>query len=654
MPPDALTRATRRWCLLAAGACALPLLLLVPGWLAALLLATATLALFSEKPWPISLRLLLTVMVAGLVLAAFDFRIGRDTSSAGLLAMLMLKPFETHGRRDAHSLLGFSLFAPFAAFLQDQGPLTLSLSLPAVALSVMAWSMLVQGPQAKPWPSFRRAGSALAMALPMALAGFWLFPRLATPLWGLPENSVTPMGLGDRMTPNEWLDVLVDDSPALRAQFIGPTPARAQMYWRGPVLLNFDGEAWSRDISSGQGPAPALQPAAASFRYVVMLEATERHDLPMLDLPAGPPPDARINAELDAISEQPVNNLVRYEGESVPLARFTEPLAAWQRRAALALPPGRDPRTLALARQWQRETPDPTVLTRRFMEWLRRDFKYTISAPPVGRNATDDFLFGTRLGFCQHFSSAYAVFMRAAGVPTRVVTGYVGGHYNKLGDYWLLKHKDGHAWTEIWLEGRGWTRVDPTAAIAPENILDTLDDLQARQRAGLAGAADQVLSPVLDGSDFLRRQWNQLVLGFNAARQKSLLRPLGIDDAQAWQLVTAFAIGAGLALALTLWFLLREHRDRSHPLVQAWRAFSRRMGRAGVAKGAEEPPLSFARRLAAAFPGQAEALVSVSQRYCDWRYAALTLTDEQQRELIRSLRGFRILDRRRPRPETAP
>lgn len=639
---EPLAKSTRRWCLLAAGACALPLLTQVPVWLAAVLLATAALAVFSEKPWPASLRLLMTLMIGGLVLAAFEFRIGRDTSCAGLLGMLMLKPFETHGSRDARSLLGFSLFAPFAAFLQDQGPVTLGLSLPAATLSLMAWAMLLRGPDV-PWlPELRRALAMLAMAVPVALAGFWLFPRLATPLWGLPENSVNRAGLGDRMTPSEWLDALVDDSPALRARFIGTTPPREQMYWRGPVLTNFDGEAWTRDVGASHASPPRLIAAAASIRYEVMLEATERRDLLVLDLPLAAPADSRLNSELTAVSESPINNLIRYQGESAPAARFSEPLSNWQRREALALPPNHDPRTIALARQWRQETPDPAQLTRRFMQWLRRDFKYTISAPPVGFNATDDFLFGTRLGFCQHFSSAYAVFMRAAGVPTRVVTGYVGGHYNKLGEYWLLKHKDAHAWTEIWVEGRGWVRVDPTAAIAPENILDTLDDLQARQAAGLSGPTDQLLGPMFDGTDFLRRQWNQLVLGFDAARQKSLLKPLGIDEAEAWQLVAAFGVGSAMALALTLWFLLREHRDRSHPIIRAWRAFTRRLRRAGYAKELEEPPLAFAQRLAGQLPGLATGLLAVSQRYSDWRYGGAALTDDQQQELIRALRGFRI------------
>jgi len=638
----------RRWSLLAALACALPLLLLVPFWLAAVLLAAFGLAAWSDRRWPAWLRLALTLMLGGLVLAGFGFRIGRDTACAGLLAMLMLKPFETHSLRDAYSLLGFSLFAPFAAFLLDQGPLTLSLSLPAVALSLMTWAMLLPGSTLSPLAALQRTGFAALLAVPVAFAGFWLFPRLPAPMWGLPENSVGRMGLGDRMTPNEWLDALVDDSAALRAHFYGRTPPREQMYWRGPVLVDFDGEAWEREPSAAPAP-PGQRPGPVVYRYEVMLEPTERYDMPLLDLPLEAPAGSRLNSEFTVVSDVALNNLVRYEGRSAPASRFALQLSPGERARALRLPRGHDPRTLELAQQWRRETPDPRLLTRRFMAWLHRDFKYTISAPPVGFNATDEFLFTTRLGFCQHFSSAYAVFMRAAGVPARVVTGYVGGHYNSIGDYWLLKHKDAHAWNEIWLEGSGWVRVDPTAAIAPENILDTLDDLQARQQAdqgGGLGDAARMLLPMFDGADFMRRQWNRLVLGFNAERQKNLLAPLGIDDADPWQLVTAFAAGSALALLATLWFLLHEHRDRSDPLLTAWRAFTARLRRAGIDKRLDEPPLSFGQRAAELAPKQAEHLLSVSGRYAQWRYAGLALTDEEQRELARDLREFRVQTRK--------
>jgi len=638
----------RRWSLLAALACALPLLLLVPFWLAAVLLAAFGLAAWSDRRWPAWLRLALTLMLGGLVLAGFGFRIGRDTACAGLLAMLMLKPFETHSLRDAYSLLGFSLFAPFAAFLLDQGPLTLSLSLPAVALSLMTWAMLLPGSTLTPLAALQRTGFAALLAVPVAFAGFWLFPRLPAPMWGLPENSVGRMGLGDRMTPNEWLDALVDDSAALRAHFYGRTPPREQMYWRGPVLVDFDGEAWEREPSAAPAP-PGQRPGPLVYRYGGRLGPTERYDMPLLDLPLEAPAGSRLNSEFTVVSDVALNNLVRYEGRSAPASRFALQLSPGERARALRLPRGHDPRTLELAQQWRRETPDPRLLTRRFMAWLHRDFKYTISAPPVGFNATDEFLFTTRLGFCQHFSSAYAVFMRAAGVPARVVTGYVGGHYNSIGDYWLLKHKDAHAWNEIWLEGSGWVRVDPTAAIAPENILDTLDDLQARQQAdqgGGLGDAARMLLPMFDGADFMRRQWNRLVLGFNAERQKNLLAPLGIDDADPWQLVTAFAAGSALALLATLWFLLHEHRDRSDPLLTAWRAFTARLRRAGIDKRLDEPPLSFGQRAAELAPKQAEHLLSVSGRYAQWRYAGLALTDEEQRELARDLREFRVQTRK--------
>ena len=653
MISDLSTR-TRRWCLFAAGACALPLLVLVPGWLGGVLLLVGVAAVFSEKPWPAWLRLVITLALGLLVLGAYDFRIGRDTSCAGLLAMLMLKPFETHSRRDAHSLLGFSLFAPFAAFLQDQGPLSLSLALPAVAISLLAWSMLVPGRQPSLLPSLRQAATALLLAAPMALAGFWLFPRLVSPLWGLPENSVSRAGLGDRMTPNEWLDTLVDDSAAFRVRFIGRTPARTDMYWRGPVLTYFDGEAWTRDPSALHVPAPRLVPRGPAVRYELMLEPTERRDLLVLDLPDAPPADSSLNGELTAVTSEPINNLVRYSGQSHPGAAFEGGLGDWQRRVTLLLPPDRNPRTLSLARRWAAETPDPLALARRFTALVQSDFKYSISVPPLGYNSTDEFLFDTRVGFCQHFSSAFAVFMRAAGVPTRVVTGYVGGHYNSIGDYWLLKHKDAHAWNEIWVDGRGWVRVDPTAAVAPGNILDTLDDLQARQQQqGLSGAAASMLGPVFDGGDFLRRQWNELVLGFNSARQQNLLRPFGIDRAEGWQLVTAFAIGSALAALVTVWFLMRQHRDRSHPLVRAWRETTRRLGRLGWRKEPSEPPLLWAGRLREAAPAGANDLFLLSQRYCDWRYAGASLTDEEQTRLIRGLRGIRM-PRRDRKPRTPP
>ncbi len=98
------------------------------------------------------------------------------------------------------------------------------------------------------------------------------------------------------------------------------------------------------------------------------------------------------------------------------------------------------------------------------------DFRYTLAPAPLGRDSVDDFLFDTREGFCEHYSSSFTVLMRAAGIPARVVTGYQGGYWNKLGDYLLVRNSDAHAWSEVWLAGRGWVRVDPTGAVRPERV----------------------------------------------------------------------------------------------------------------------------------------------------------------------------------------
>jgi transglutaminase-like putative cysteine protease len=643
---DALDPHRRRLALVAAGACALPLLLRVPPALAVVFALAGLVGVFLVRKPPALLRLVLTLAFGGMVLCSFHFAIGRDTGVAGLLAMLSLKPMETFTRRDARSLLGFALFGPFAAFLQDQGLITAGLALPAVLLVLMAWAELVPGAEPRPLPQLlRQAAFATVVATPLALTGFWLFPRLGTPLWGLPDNAQRKMGLGDRMTPNDWLDVLVDDSAALRAHFPAGPPEPDQMYWRGPVLSDYDGEAWSRNVTLERLPTPGIRPIGQTVAYEVTLEPTERRDLVLLDLPISAPVGSRLNADRVAVSGEPVDELRHYVGRSAPLAQYTGPLGYRLRQANLALPMNRNPRTRALAQQWASQTPDPLVLTRRFLKWVQKDFQYTISTPPLGIDATDEFLFDTHQGFCQHFSSAYSEFMRAAGVPARVVTGYAGGHFNDIGDYWIVYRKDAHAWSEIWVDGQGWVRVDPTAAVAPENILDTVDDLQLRQQEGFAA---QFLQPAFDTGDYARKVWNDLVLGFNAARQKNLLRPLGLREAEAGELVVAFTIGALLALALTLWLLLRQHRDESDPVVLAWRRFARHLGNAtGLARAPNEPPQTYANRIAQAVPDGAPGVLALSRRYIGWRYGGRALPRQERDDLARRLREFR-LPRRSP------
>ncbi|GAB2504406.1 DUF3488 and transglutaminase-like domain-containing protein [Arenimonas alkanexedens] len=626
----------------AAMACLLPLLLQVRLELALGLVALAAVGIAVPRQWPAALRMLLVLLVIGYVLVSHGFSIGRDTGCALLAAMLVLKIFETRDLRDARSLLGFSLFAPFAAFLQDQGPLSMALALPAIGLMLLSLSVLAEHRPGAPVPAFNRrrvglAAAAIGMSLPLALAGFWLFPRLGSPLWGMPENAVGRSGLSDQMTPDQWVEMFADGKPALRVRFLDGEPQRSEMYWRAQVLWEFDGRTWSRGNVRVASQAPSIQPRSPALRYQVSMEPTDRRYLPMLDTPLAAPPDSELGSDLTVRPVRPVSSLLRYDATAVLRADVGDPLAPLEARAALSLPADLNPRTRALAAQWRAEAAgDDEAVVRRALAWIGEEFSYSLNVLPSGRDAVDDFLFETRVGFCQHFSSAFATLMRGAGIPSRVVIGYAGGYRNRYGDYWVVRGMDAHAWNEVWLDGRGWVRVDPTAAVAPSRILDTVEDL-ARAESLLP----ETFSPLRDMGDWMRRGWNDFVLGFNAARQASLLRPLGIDQASTGQLGAAFAIGAGLALALTLWVLMRGRPTPRHPVDAAWLALVRRLRRAGIIKAAHEPPLSFGARLAAVLPAQATAISMLSRRYADWRYAPGGLASADEAQLARDLLAFR-------------
>ena len=648
----------KRWTLAAAGACLLPLLLQLPGHVAlgvgGLGLLGAVVSLRVNLPaWP---RPLLALALFGMVLANYGFHFGRDTGCALLAAMLAIKPMELRDLRDARSLLGFALFAPFATFLLDQGPLSLLLGLAGVVLALMAMLRVSElesqdrgpGSPAAPeagsrgaWRRMRTVARLVAVGLPLALAAFWLFPRMASPMWGVPDRAVARPGLSDTMSPGEWLDLMSDDSPAARVQFSGPEPRASEMYWRGPVLLDFDGRTWKRSGWLASLPPAEVARGEPVWDYEIEIEPTDRRHVVALDLPLAAPDDVRMSRDLSMTAPRPLSQLQRFRIRSAPPRAFEPELPQMLRRLALHLPEGFNPRTLELGLEWRAEAgvgpaADEAII-RRALDWVTGEFAYTMATPLPGRHAVDDFLFDQQAGFCEHYSSAFAVLLRATGIPTRVVTGYVGGYRNRFGDYWIVRQMDAHAWVEAWLEGRGWVRVDPTAAVAPERIYDTLYD---RPQAGFEVLGD--LSAARDLGDWLRRGWNTAFLGFDAARQRQLLAPLGVHDLGVSQLIILFSALAGLALAWMLWLVARGERERERdPVLRAWQRLGRRYAALGLAPEPHEPATGWTRRVLATQPGAARGLEALSARFTQWRYAGDNADPADARALARDLDAHR-------------
>jgi transglutaminase-like putative cysteine protease len=650
-PSPPLDARSRLWTLASAAFGLLPLLMQLP---AATAWAVGLIGLLSasvswRRPIPLVLRVLLAIAALAAVLWAAGPRFGRDTGCALLAAMLAIKPTETTSLRDARSLVGFALFAPFAAFLLDQGPMTMALGLVSVLCALVAMLRLAalesgllsasgtSSGRTSPW----QIGRMVLMGLPLVLLTFWLFPRLGSPLWGLPDRAVGRPGLSDSMSPGEWIDLLADDTPAARVTFFGPTPRSSQMYWRGPVMTEFDGRTW-RQAGWPRAPSPVpVTRQGPRYDYQLDYEPTDRRQLVALDLAAIAPDGARLSGDYELSAQRPLSSLTRWRLQSQGVAAFDPQPRPEILRQALRLPPGFNPRTVALGRQWRSEAgaSGDAAIVQRALAWIRQDFAYTLDVPLPGRDIADEFLFQTKQGFCEHFSSSFVILMRAAGVPARVVTGYVGGVRNPFGGgYWIIRRQDAHAWAEVWLPQRGWVRVDPTAAVAPERIYDTIDD---RAQAGGDGTESLLsLSRYAQVSDWLRSNWNDLVLGFNAERQSQLLKPLGVDRLDEGKLGLIFAIAGAATLLGMAWLLARGERE-ADPLLRQWHRLGRRYGRLGLQPAPHEPAQAWARRVAMARHDKADtnqSLILLSHRFAQARYAP---THANVRVLIRDLRRHR-------------
>lgn len=625
-PTPAISASSRLWINLVTALSLLPLLLQLPGVLAALFGITALLvALWS---WRRAMPLLLRLLLIGVMLICIYWQMGanpgRDNGCALLAAMLAIKSSELRTLRDARSLIGFSLFAPFAAFLLDQGPSTLLMSAAAVVAALLALQRLADEEvgiaHLPPRAQLRTVGGLMLLALPLALSAFWLVPRLPTPLWGTPDRVVGRPGLSDSMQPGDLGDMMADDSPALRVEFFGPVPAQEQRYWRGPVLTRFDGRRWSRMRSQRSEQMPSVTNSAQRWDYQIDYEPTDQRELVALDLPLQAPAGSQLDADYSLTSARPLTALTRWRMQSSPAQAFQTELPARLRGQALQLPDGFNPRTLALSRQWRSEAGnDDAALVQRSLDWIHREFAYTLNTPLAGRHSVDEFLFDQKAGYCEHFSAAFVVLMRGAGVPARVVTGYAGGVRNRFGNYWVVRRLDAHAWAEVWLPQRGWVRVDPTAAVAPERIYDTLED-----RIGDSNTSGLNLSgrwsSLLQYSDYLRRGWNTAVLSFDAQRQQRLLSGFGIKQLSPSQLVALFAGFAVLAVGLMAWLLARGERQRD-PLLRAWHRLDRRYQRLGLGREPFETASDWASRVDRARPGS--DLLALSQRFTQARYAGV-------------------------------
>jgi transglutaminase-like putative cysteine protease len=565
---------------------------------------------------------------------------GRQSGILLLMVFSGLKLLETRTHRDAAVCAFLGYFLVVTNFLYTQAiPTALVMALGVFLLTTTLVGF--SAPQ-RPMPAnLRTSALLLAHAAPAALALFVLFPRVPGPLWGLPQDAYSGMtGLSETMSPGMLSSLALSDSIAFRAEFQTPPPPQAVRYWRGPVLWDFDGRTWSAGSSSFTQFVPPER-GRATYRYEIVLEPHNRYWLFALETAASLPDRARMSYDGQIFANAPVRTRMRYEVTSVvlPEPQPTETPAALRR--ALRLPANFNPRATALAREWRAGSADEAEIVTRAIAFLRQGgYTYTLEPPLLGEDSVDEFLFATKAGFCEHFSSAFVFLMRAADVPARVVTGYQGGELNSVDSIVSVRQADAHAWAEVFLPERGWVRIDPTAVAVPGRL-----DRSMAAAVPQASALPLLMRPELEWLRGVRdrweatvHKWNVWVLGFNPERQRELMASVGVRDAD-WRALTAalFAFLGALTLVLLAWSLRRFARP--DPVQRAWRAFCRKLAARGVERAPSEGPRDFSARAARALPAARHAILRIGSLYIALRYGAGASADAvaRLRKMVRQL-----------------
>ena len=593
------------------------------------------------------IRILLVGIVVFSLMVSYGSIFGQGPGTSMLLMLSFLKLFEMKDKRDVIIVIFMGYFLIASNFFHTQSPWV---AVYVFAVVIYLTSLLIIFSDRLGSMNFRSrlrvSGKMILQATPLMLILFVLFPRIPGPLWALPDDAqAARTGISDEMSPGSINSLISSGAVAFRVKFEGEPPPHEDLYWRGLVLSHYDGEKWTRDDAPIQArPDIIYENEKADIRkYTVTLESHGRSWLYSLERMIGYEQKYRVTRELQVFADNKINDVIIYKMQS-NLHAVNRGLFAPELRKNLALPDNINQRTKRLAMQLKADG-DEAQFVEIVLDYFRnQEFFYTLSPPLLGEQAMDDFLFGTRRGFCEHYASAFVHLMRAGGVPARVIVGYQGGTINPVDDYMIVRQSDAHAWTEVWLNNRGWVRVDPTAAVSPDRIEWGI------QNAGVELAR---LPSILISNNFIflkmryhwdsfHNSWNQWVVGFDDKKQKELFARFGVENINAATLVTWLVIAMSVCGGLVaLWVFRRSPEGPQDRTRYYYDVFCNKLEKAGLTRKPYEGSREYLGRIMGLFPAAGDRAATIIGDYQDLRYG--DDSDEgRKKHFIRCVKQFKV------------
>jgi protein-glutamine gamma-glutamyltransferase len=543
-----------------------------------------------------------------------------------LLMALTLKLLEIRHQRDVFLILFLAYFVIACSFLFNQSVIHTVL---AVLATIMTTAVLLQVNSLQSTVS-----SLLAMAIKMLLQSTLLaavmllvLPRIS-PLWSVPlQSGEAVTGISDSMSPGDFDQLIRSDKLALRIRFDDEVISRENMYWRGLVFDVFDGRRWQRSIPVKQSVivagvgTPFLSTAkdstASAIAYEVLMEPTNHHWLygvPVVTITENAL-SVIYTPQQEVLQKQVVSQRSKYRAVSYLQAPISQAgLSTTAYRQYTHLPRGYNPQTQKIAQQWRQQAGSHQAYINKVLEYYRGSFTYTLSPPKLAKHTVDEFLFSTRQGFCEHFSSSFAVLMRSVGIPARVVVGYQGGEWDKDNSFLQVYQRDAHAWNEVWLDGQGWLRIDPTASVADIRIAEGVSAALPQYERKLVGGSATVypwLNQLRQQWQRMDYQWQRWVLDYDSTTQQSLLKRM-MGDITATKMALAIFLPLVLVVLLISMSLFKETFKGMDKKKKSYLLLQKQMRRFGVAPEAGESIAHYCERAARAMPQARESITRIS------------------------------------------